>query len=161
MHSRQCTTCCYCGSYNSSQCCISLPLCFATAVDNTNETLWKATDQQGPPNVNITKFGWEVTEGIPSPCIVTGLHAPQGLIYVINCGCKAKGKACSTESCSCHKNNMACTVYSACSAVDELVDNKKRWCYPLINLTLMISCTYFLEILLGYLMVYCIHCICV
>ena len=48
--------------------------------------LWKATDQQGPPNVDITKFGWEVTEGIPSACIVTGLHAPQSLIYVINCG---------------------------------------------------------------------------
>ena len=37
---------------------------------------------------------------------------------VINCGCKAEGNACSTESCSCHKNNMACTVYCTCSAVD-------------------------------------------
>ena len=80
--------------------------------------LWKAADQQGPPNVDITKFGWEVKEGIPSPCIATGIHAPQGLIDVINCGCKAEGKACSTESCSCHKNNMSCTVYCACSAVD-------------------------------------------
>ena len=49
----------------------------------------------------------------------------QGLV-VINCGlrtriklnCNAEGKACSTESCSCHKNNMSCTVYCACSAVD-------------------------------------------
>ena len=66
------------------------------------------SDQQGPPNVDITKFGWEVTEGIPSPCIATGLHAPQGLIDVINCGCKAEGKACSTDrSCSCHMNNMS------------------------------------------------------
>ena len=81
--------------------------------------LWEASDQQGPPNVDITKFGWEVTEGIPSPCIATGLHAPQGLIDVINCGCKAEGKACSTErSCSCHKNNMSCIVYCTCSAVD-------------------------------------------
>ena len=59
--------------------------------------LWKAADQQGPPNVDITTFGWELTEGIPSPCIVTGLHAPQCLIDVINCACKAQGKACSTE----------------------------------------------------------------
>ena len=115
--------------------------------------------------MDITKFGWEVTEGIPSPCIATGLHVPQGLIDVINCGCKAEGKACSTESCSCHKNNMSCTIYCGSSAVDgccnpfimrensdddkqaeyeseeELVDNKKRWCYPPVQLTLMISCT--------------------
>ena len=55
--------------------------------------LWKAADQQGSRNVDFTKFGWEVTEGIPSPCIVTGLHTPQGLIGVINCSCKAEGKA--------------------------------------------------------------------
>ena len=55
--------------------------------------LWKAVDQQGPPTENITTFGWEVTEGIPSPCIATRLHAPQDLIDVINCGCKAEGKA--------------------------------------------------------------------
>ena len=60
--------------------------------------LWKAADQQGPPHMGIAKFGWEVKEGIPSPCIATGIHAPQGLIDVINCGCKAEGKACSTES---------------------------------------------------------------
>ena len=102
-----------------------------------------------------------------SPCIANGLHAPQGLIDVINCGCKAERNAGSTErSCSCHKNNMLCIVYCACSAVDgccnpftmredgdddqqaeyeseeELVDNKKRGCYPLMKLTLkMISFT--------------------
>ena len=53
----------------------------------------KAVDQQGPPNVDITMFGWEVTEGIPSPCIANGLHAPRGLIDVINCGCKAERNA--------------------------------------------------------------------
>ena len=59
--------------------------------------MWKEADQQGPPNVDITKFAWEVTAGIPSPCIATGLAVPQGLCDVINSGCKAEEKACSTE----------------------------------------------------------------
>ena len=33
--------------------------------------------------MDITKFDLEVTEGIPSPCIVNGLHAPQGLIDAV------------------------------------------------------------------------------
>ena len=50
--------------------------------------LRKAAYQQGPPKVDITQFGWEVKGGITSACIDTGLPAPQGLIDVINCGCK-------------------------------------------------------------------------
>jgi hypothetical protein len=33
--------------------------------------LWKAADQQGPPQVDIKLFGWEVKGGIPSPVIDT------------------------------------------------------------------------------------------
>ena len=80
--------------------------------------LWKAADQQGTPKVGITQFGWEVKGGIPSPCVDTGLAAPEGLTDVIKCGCKSEGKACSTESCNCHKNDMSCTVHYACSAAD-------------------------------------------
>ena len=78
--------------------------------------LWKATDQQGPPKVDITQFGWELKGGIPSPCIDTGLPALQGHIDVINSCCKSEGQTCSTKSCNCHKNNVSCTVYCACSA---------------------------------------------
>ena len=76
--------------------------------------LWKAAYQQGPPKVATTQFGWEVKGGISSPCVDSGLPAPQGLTDVINCGCKSEGKARSTESCNCHKNN----VYYASSAAD-------------------------------------------
>ena len=93
-------------------------LCLYVRRSHLQTMLWKAADQQGPPNVDITKFGWEVTEGIPSLCIATGLHAPQCLIDVINCGFKAERTARSTENCSCHKNNMSCTVYCVCSSVD-------------------------------------------
>ena len=54
--------------------------------------LWKAADQQGPPQVDITQFGWEVQGGITSACIDAGLPAPRGFIDVINCGCKPEGK---------------------------------------------------------------------
>ena len=37
--------------------------------------------------MDITRFGWEVKGGIPSPCVDSDLPAPQGLIDVINCGC--------------------------------------------------------------------------
>ena len=55
--------------------------------------LWKAADQQRSPKVDI---GSEVKGVIPTPCGDTGLPAPQGLIDVINCGCKSEGKARST-----------------------------------------------------------------
>ena len=74
--------------------------------------LWKAADQQGPPKVDITQFGWVVKGGIPSPCIDTGLPAPQGLIDVINCGCQSEQRTCCTESYNCHKNNVKhCLLY--------------------------------------------------
>ena len=55
---------------------------------------WKAADQQGPPKVDITKFGWELKGSIPSPCVDTA--APQGSIDVIHFGCKSEGKSCRT-----------------------------------------------------------------
>ena len=50
-------------------------------------------------------------------CLTT---APDGLIDIISCGCKASGKACSTSRCSCKGHNMSCrpTVYCSCTADD-------------------------------------------
>ena len=80
-------------------------------------------DQQGTPKVDITQFGWEVKGGILSPCFDTGLPAPQGLIDVINCGCKSEGKACSTESYNCQKKRVIMIhcllcMLTDCSAAD-------------------------------------------
>jgi len=60
--------------------------------------------------LDIIQFGWEVKGVIPSPCIDTDLPVPHGLTDVINYLCKAEGKACNIESCSCHKHNMSCIV---------------------------------------------------
>lgn len=81
--------------------------------------LWKAADQQGPPHVDITEFGWEMKDGIPSPRYDTGPPAPRDLLDVISCGCRTEGKACSTEACSCHKNNVSCTVYCVCVSGED------------------------------------------
>ena len=58
-------------------------------------TLWKAADRQGPSILDITKFGWDMKSGLPSPSLDTGPAAPDGLIDIISCGWKASGKACS------------------------------------------------------------------
>ena len=81
-------------------------------------TLWKAADRQGPPILDITKFGWDMKSGLPSPSLDTGPAAPDCLIDIISCGCKAAGKACSTGGCSCKGHNMSCTVYCSCTAGD-------------------------------------------
>ena len=68
--------------------------------------------------MDITKFGWDLKSGLPSPSLDTGPAAPDGLIDIISCGCKAAGKACSTGACSCKRHNMSCTVYCSCTAGD-------------------------------------------
>lgn len=80
--------------------------------------LWKAADQQDPPDVSIFQYGWELKEGIVSPCIDTGPPGPPLLMNVISCRCKATGKACKDTKCSCHRETLSCTMYCICTASD-------------------------------------------
>ena len=95
--------------------------------------LWKAADKQGPPNLDITKFGWTIKDGVPSPSFSTVSPAPSGLIDVLSCGCKAEGKACSTTACLCHRNNLSCTIYCKCSGRAEICNNPSLIATPLPN----------------------------
>ena len=81
-------------------------------------TLWKAADRQGPHILDITKFGWNMKNGLPSPSLDIGPAAPEGLTDIVCYGCKASGKACSTGGCSCKGHNMSCTVYCSCADGD-------------------------------------------
>lgn len=83
--------------------------------------LWKAADQQAPPDesANITHFGWEIQDTIPVPVIAQGDPAPPELIDVIQCKCKAQGKKCGTEACGCHKEHLSCTSYCNCSGKED------------------------------------------
>ena len=80
--------------------------------------LLKAADRQGPPILDITKFGWDTKSGLSSISLETGPAAPGVLIDIISCGCKAAGKACRTGGCSCKGHNISCTVYCSCTAGD-------------------------------------------
>ena len=83
--------------------------------------LWKAADQQAPPDQSsdITHFGWIIQNDIPIPAIAPGAPAPPELIDLIKCSCKAQGKRCSSEACSCHKKHVPCTSYCNCSGGED------------------------------------------
>ena len=72
-------------------------------------TLWKAADRQVPHILDITKFGWDMKSGLPSPSLDTGPAAPDGLTDIIRYGCKTSGKACSTGGCSCKGHTVYCS----------------------------------------------------
>ena len=95
--------------------------------------LWKAADKQGPPNLDITKYGWTIKYWVPSPSFWTVSPAPSGPIDVLSCGCKAEGQVCSTAACLCHRNNLSCTIYCKCSGCAEICNNPSLIATPLPN----------------------------
>ncbi len=81
--------------------------------------LWKAADKADPPDVQITDYGWEVQDnGQVMPVLSKESIAPEQLMDVISCSCRAKGKACSLK-CSCAANGLSCTTYCVCEGGDE------------------------------------------
>ena len=79
--------------------------------------LWKAADQQVPPDeaADITRFGWDILDGVPFPVLAHGDLGPPQLSDVISCQCRVQGKKCSTDACGCHKEHISCTAYCNCS----------------------------------------------
>ena len=67
------------------------------------------------PMISPTLGGLPVQDNIAIPGVAQGAPAPPELLDVIKCQCKAQGKQCSTEACSCHKQHLACTSYCNCS----------------------------------------------
>ena len=59
-------------------------------------------------------------------CPLDGIAVPQDLMDVVWCGCKEEGKACGTESCSCHHGKISCTVYCACACSENCFNPFKR-----------------------------------
>ena len=79
-------------------------------------TLWKAADQNSPPGIEFSNFGWEMKAGVLSPCVDPGSTGPPALVDVISCRCRTAGKACAAI-CSCKKDGLFCTMY--CQSGDE------------------------------------------
>ena len=59
-------------------------------------TLWMAADQNSPPDMDMSNFGWEMNAGVLSPCIDPGPTGPPALKDVI---------------CSYKKEGLSCTIY--------------------------------------------------
>jgi hypothetical protein len=81
--------------------------------------LWKAADKTEPPDVEITNYGWEVTDnGDVKPSLSKEPAAPDKLMDVISCSCRAEGSACS-KKCGCAANGLSCTSYCVCEGGDS------------------------------------------
>ena len=67
-----------------------------------------------------------IKDGIPVPATSDQPPGPQDLMDVVWCGCKAEGKACGSESCSCYHGRISCTVYCTCACSDDCFNPFKR-----------------------------------
>ena len=68
--------------------------------------LWKAANESD----DITNLGWVIQDTIPISVVAQGAPVPPELLDVIKCQCKAQGKQCSTEACSCHKQHLLTVI---------------------------------------------------
>lgn len=85
--------------------------------------LWKAADKESGLQFNITEFGWEVLNIVPSPVIASGPPAPPDLLKVIGCQCRAAENACAQANCSCFVSGLSCTLYCHCEGSTEEYHN--------------------------------------
>ena len=53
------------------------------------------------------------------PTVSEETIAPQALLDVVRCGCKAEGKLCETDSCSCRKGAISCTGFCSCCGTEQ------------------------------------------
>ncbi|KAK2163508.1 hypothetical protein NP493_1458g00017 [Ridgeia piscesae] len=81
---------------------------------------WKAADQQRPPDVPISVYGWKIADGITCPVIDSGPPGPPLLMNVICFRCRAKDMACKESNCSCYREKLSCTIYCLCTAGSPL-----------------------------------------
>ena len=59
----------------------------------------------------LLDYGWEICDDILVPVSTRDDIAPEHLITLVSCNCKG---ACSTNHCTCKKNNVACTDFCGC-----------------------------------------------
>ena len=81
--------------------------------------LWKVADKADPPDVQSTNYEWDVTvNGEMLPVLLREPTAPEKLMDLISCDCRAEGNACS-RNCGCAVNGRSCTSYCVCGAGDN------------------------------------------
>lgn len=54
------------------------------------------------------EWGWFVTDNTMSPVMTDREVAPNSILKVVRCNCKASSNQCGTNRCSCRKNGLNC-----------------------------------------------------
>ena len=76
--------------------------------------IWCSADRDEPPNLDITKYGWQIDENyITQPLYGSCVAAPASLLNVIACYCKFTSP-CSKMHGSCRSSGLICTSYCKC-----------------------------------------------
>ena len=56
------------------------------------------------------EWGWFVTDNTMSPVMTDREVAPNSILKVVRCNCKAASNQCGTSRCSCRKNGLNCML---------------------------------------------------
>ena len=78
---------------------------------------WKSANKDCAPNdtIDITTYGWAVTDGIVVPAISSQPVSHPELLDVVNFSCVSSDQA----ECCCKKAKFSCTDYCECAAGDK------------------------------------------
>jgi hypothetical protein len=80
--------------------------------------IWKSALDEVPPNLDPLEHGWERDHEdmlIPRTVPAGTLSAPNAILQLIHCKCKASG--CRTATCSC--SNLGCTMFCHCEGGEQ------------------------------------------
>ena len=79
--------------------------------------VWKSALSPHPPNLDPSNYGWSLDLSnkilIATPIPTGTAAAPEEILNLIKCGC-ASENPCVNNRCSCHKNNIPCTIFCQC-----------------------------------------------
>ena len=78
---------------------------------NYQAAIWRKALQPFIMAPDITNHGWAVANNMVSIVWMGLPPAPDGVLENVHCGCKS---GCSTNRCSCFKENLHCTVLCQC-----------------------------------------------
>ena len=81
--------------------------------------IWRSCQAQDPPQESPEDFGWykDDINGIMLPKFhdTSPVLAPEELLKLIRCQCKAMEGRCTHKKCSCREANVPCTKFCGCS----------------------------------------------
>ena len=80
--------------------------------------IWKAAISQGPPTIELEKYGWELDETEIKPVTGIKVACPPEIMKIIACGCDSQNP-CSHAKYSCRSSGSSCTLYCKCKCDDS------------------------------------------